>query len=130
DHAEGRPGPANEFRQLPGAAHERGAGGRGPYRAEFGAAGRHGRGRDLAHRSRRRQCDLCGDRQAAAEAAGGHQSVEATGLMTGEMPALDLRKEAPARQVTASWCRPTPGTYQEIGAVVSQLRNRVTGPTT
>ena len=38
DHAEGRSGRAGQLRQLPDAAHERGAGRRGSHRAEFRAA--------------------------------------------------------------------------------------------
>ena len=70
DHAEERPRRAGQLRQLPDAAHERGAGRRGPHRPELRAAGRHGRGRNLGHRPGRRQRDLCGDRQAPAKTAG------------------------------------------------------------
>ncbi len=59
---------------------ERGAGDRGPHRSEFRAAGRNGRGRDLGHRSRGDQRDLCGNRQALAKAAGRCRRVEATGV--------------------------------------------------
>ncbi len=45
-----------------------------------GAAGRHGRGRNLGHRSRGHQRDLCRDRQAAAQAAGRHRGLEAAGV--------------------------------------------------
>ena len=58
-----------QLRQLPGAAHRRGAGDRGPYRAEHRAAGRHGRARHLGGRARRRQCDLRRDGQAPAQDA-------------------------------------------------------------
>ena len=44
------------------------------------AAGRDGRGRDLGHRSRGHQRDLCGNRQALAKAAGRHRRVEAAGV--------------------------------------------------
>ena len=70
DHAEERPCGAVELRQLPDAAHERSAGCRGAHCAEPGVAGRHGRGRNLGHRSGGHQRDLCGDRQALAKAAG------------------------------------------------------------
>ena len=72
NHAEGRPCRASQFRHLPNAAHQRGAGDRGPYRAKFRDAGRDGRTRDLGDRSRGRQRDLCRDWQAPAKDAGRH----------------------------------------------------------
>ena len=48
--------------------------------AELRAAGRHGRGRDLGHRSRGRQRDLRRDRQAPAQDAGRPRGVEAGGV--------------------------------------------------
>ena len=59
---------------------ERGAGNRGLHRQQHRAAGRDGRGRDLGDRPRGDQRDLCGNRQAAAKAAGRHRSVEAVGV--------------------------------------------------
>ena len=76
DHAEERPCRADQLRYLSDAAHERGAGHRGPHRPERGAAGWHGRGRDVGDRSRHRQCDLCRNRQAPAQDAGRRQRAE------------------------------------------------------
>ena len=44
DHAQGRPGRAEQFPRLPAAAHQRDPGDRGPYRPEHRGAGRHRRG--------------------------------------------------------------------------------------
>ena len=41
-----------------------------------------GRGRDFGHRARRDQRDLCGNRQALAQAADRHDRVEAAGVRT------------------------------------------------
>ena len=68
------------FDTLPDAAHERGAGHRGPHRPELRAAGRDGRGRNFGDRSRSDQRDLCGNRQALAQAADRHHRVEAAGV--------------------------------------------------
>ena len=48
---------------------ERGAGDRGPHRPKRRGAGRHGRAGHFGHRSRSRQRDLCGNRQAPAQDA-------------------------------------------------------------
>src|SRR5262249_31297561 len=76
DHAEGRARRAKQLRYLPNAADERGARRRGPHRAEFRAAGRNGRSRDLGDRSGGGQRNLCGDRQAAAQDADRFRSSE------------------------------------------------------
>ena len=70
----------SQFRHLPDAAHERGAGHRGPHRPELGAAGRDGRGRNLGDRPRGRQRDFRGNRQATAKAADRHCRAEAAGV--------------------------------------------------
>jgi isoquinoline 1-oxidoreductase beta subunit len=62
DHAQERPCRAGQLRYLSDAAHKRGTGHRGPHRQKRGAAGWHGRDRDIGDRSRDRQCDLCRNR--------------------------------------------------------------------
>jgi CO/xanthine dehydrogenase Mo-binding subunit len=50
------------------------------HREELRAARRHGRVRDVVHRSGSRQRDLCRDRQALAQDAGRHQSIGAASV--------------------------------------------------
>ena len=51
-----------------------------PHRQERRTAGRDGRARNLGNRRRRRQRDLCGDRQALAKAAGRPRRIETLGV--------------------------------------------------
>ena len=80
DHAEERTCGAVQLRQLPDAAHERGAKCRGAHRAEPGGAGRHGRGRNFGDRACRFQRDLRRDWKAAAEDAGRYRRAEGAGV--------------------------------------------------
>jgi hypothetical protein len=71
---------AEQFPQLPSAADQRSTGDRGLHREQHRAAGRDGRGRDFGDRPRGHQRDLCGNRQAPAQAGGRQRSVEAVGV--------------------------------------------------
>ena len=80
DHAEGWSCRTDQFRHLPDDPHERGADDRGSRCQKLGAAGRHGRDRDLRRRSRHRQRDLCSHGKTPAQDAGRCQRAEAAGV--------------------------------------------------
>ena len=116
DQPEGRPRRAGQLPRLSGAAHPRDARGRGPHRAEHGAAVGDGRARHAADGGRRLQRALRAHRPAhpipAARAARPHESLRASMIIpatvrqlvaTGPLAHLTTLNADGSPQVTVVW---------------------------